>query len=873
MPETQASQMQQAPEESLIGKLIGRFLIQQRLADGGMGEVYRAEDTRLKRSVAIKRIAPHLSQDQHFRDRFLKEAERASKFIDPHVVAIYDCFAEQGELFLVMEFVEGEDLRERFHSPVQLPEFLSIARQCLEGLKAAHAHGILHCDIKPENIMVGKDGQVKILDFGLAKHLPSATGRGATKDWHSLQMAALSGTPGYVAPEILREKMPDQRADLFSLGVVFYECLAGQHPFSGSTVIGASARTLTDEPRNLRQITRDVPRQVEEIIFRMLEKDPNQRYACAADVLVDLNRVRTTSGPLPVFDRLQDALVGRQNMILGAALLVLMLGIAIYAGVRVWEARPTIGFAHDRHLAILPFTSAGDDKNLQAFSIGLTETLNAKLSQLSERYPIQVVPSEEVRAQSVTNSDQAGQKLGATIVLAGSTQQAGTVVRVNYSLINTHDHTEIHADSITADAADPFAVEDRVVDSVLNALNLELASADRSNLAHRDTRDAAAYNLYLRGIGYLQDNQKPENIDNAINLFKKALDNDSKYDLAYAGLGVSYWNEFLLTHDSEWLSKATEACQKAVALGPMQPKGYVCLGMIHNQLGKYEQAVGEFRHALDLDPINHEAYRGLGSAYDKQGKVSEADETLKRAISLQPRSWEGYARLGRFYASHGRNDEAIKMYEQAANISPDNFQSYYNLGGIYLLSGRYADAIPVLVRSVALRPTAGAFSNLGTAYFYEHKFAEAARSYRQAAQLDDQQFIVLGNLAEATYWSPGQRSQAKEIYLKAITMAQQQLVINPHNAVTTSSLGMYYAMIEDQKQGTEYTRRALADAPNNLEVLEYAAVAFAQMNEKENLLDVLQKALQAGMDVELVKRNPVFDRFASDPDVRKVIAK
>ena len=872
MPEMQASQMQRTQSaETLVGRVVGRFLVQKRLADGGMGEVYCAEDTVLKREVALKRIAPHLSRDPHFRDRFLKEAERASKFSDPHVVAIYDCFTENDELYLVMEFVEGEDLRERFGSPITLQEFLSIARQCLEGLKAAHCRGILHCDIKPENIMIGSTGQVKILDFGLAKRLPnSLPGGGETKDWRSLQHLSLSGTPGYIAPEILLDKIPDQRADLFSLGVVFYESLAGQHPFSGSSPMGASARTLTDEPRELHQIAKNIPVQLESVIVRMLEKDPEKRYATAAEVLADLDKVQIKEGPLPLGDRLRYAIAGKGKVLVGAAVIVLLVFVG-FTGVQMWRGRPGTASARDRQLAILPFTATEGDASLQALTTGMTETLNAKLSQLTERYPIQVVPSGEVRAQSVSNPDEARKKLGATLVLQGSTQQAHGVVRINYSLIDTRTHTEVHADSITADASDPFAVEDRVVESVVDALNLELAENDRTNLAHHSTKVAAAYNLYLRGIGYLRDHEKPENVDNAIDLFQQALDSDSKYDLAYAGLGESYWYRFNLSHDSEWLSKATEACQMAVKLGPSQPKGYVCLGEVHNQLGKYEEAAGEFRRALDLDSTNDDAYLGLGNAYDHQGKMQDAEETFKRAIRLKPGDAEDYTWLGRFYASHGRFDEAIKMYQQATAISPDNFDSYSDLGGIYVMSGRYAEAIPFLQRSAAIRPSAAAFSNLGAAFFFERKFPDAAHSYQQATALDDKQFQLFGNLAEAYYWTPGQMSRARANYDKAIELAQQQMAVNPKDAEVNADLGLFYAMIGSNQHGKQYIETALTLAPKDPAVLYQAASVYAQMDDKKEVLDLLSRALAAGLSTTNIQHNPIFDRYNADLDFKKAV--
>src|SRR5215831_17484509 len=276
----------------LSGSMIGRFRVVERLGGGGMGEVYRAEDIKLKRTVALKRLAPQLRSDTIHRRRLLEEAERASRFADTHVAALYDVLEEKGEIFLVMEYIEGETLRQRLRRPLALDQFFEIAIQCAKALAAAHERGIVHCDIKPENIMITTSGQVKVLDFGVAKYLPRS-GQDSTID----RSGTMAGTPAYMSPEVLLEKIPDGRADVFSLGVVFYEALTGQHPFLASSFVATTDRIRNETPTPIRIFNQHVPVALECLVTKALAKDPARRHQSAEELLDDLQTVQTGLTP------------------------------------------------------------------------------------------------------------------------------------------------------------------------------------------------------------------------------------------------------------------------------------------------------------------------------------------------------------------------------------------------------------------------------------------------------------------------------------------------------------------------------------------------------------------------------------------------
>ena len=376
-----------------------------------MGEVYRAEDTRLKRTVALKRLAPALRADSVYRRRFQEEAERASRFSDSHVAAVYDVLEEHGEIFLVLEYVEGETLRNRLRRPVSLEEFFTIAIQCGEALIAAHQRGIVHCDIKPENIMLTKSGQVKILDFGVAKHLPRSD-QSSTID----RAGTFAGTPAYMSPEVLLEHAPDGRADVFSLGVVFYEMLTRQHPFLASSFVATTDRIRKENPAPIRIFNPGVPDSLEALVSKAIAKEPGQRYASGEELVKDLALVQAGLTPTTL-QRVTPLVVQpepKKKMWIFAAIvaIVIVCASAIYWRLSLRPQSAAWKFSTPVQLAILPFAPASEDSGAKAFGYGLTETLAAKLTQLTGEYPLQVVPPSEARAEGVTSVDQARKAFG-----------------------------------------------------------------------------------------------------------------------------------------------------------------------------------------------------------------------------------------------------------------------------------------------------------------------------------------------------------------------------------------------------------------------------------------------------------------------------
>ena len=872
----------------LTGKTVGRFAIRARLGAGGMGEVYRADDTALKRPVALKRIAPRLQFDQSYRKRFLREAQCASGLTHPHIAGVYDVLEANGEIFVVMEFVEGETLRQRLSRPLSIEQFLGVAVQCAAALVAAHERGIVHRDIKPENIMLTPDSQVKILDFGVAKQVLHADDA-ATVETLPSGGSSFSGTPAYMAPEVLLEKEADRRTDIFSLGVVFYEALAGQHPFLAGSFMATCGRILHETPPPLTRLNPKAPVELERLVSKMLAKDPADRCATAADLLVDLRAAtrgvvypaRAEAEPsaaapsaLPAPHRRFPLTRGR---LLAAGVGVLLIVGLVFLVPKLRDrgsggpGRPTATFPGPKNVAVLPFQAIGGTPENQAYSDGITETLAAKLTQLTATHGLQVVPAREVRTRRVANAEEARKELGASLVLEGTLHRSGNTVRVNYALVDTGTLRQVRADTITADASDPFAVEDLVVAGMVQMLELELKPQERQALQAHGTTVAGAYEFYLQGRGYLQNYDRLENLDNAISVFERALRLDSKYALAYAGLGDAYWKKYESSKDSRWVEHSRQACQQALALDAKLATAHICLGTVGNGTGQYEQAASEFERALDTEPTSDGAYRGLAFAFQRMGKLAAAERTYRRAIELRPQYWASYNWLGTFYFYQARYAEAAEMFSRVVALAPDSIRGYYNLGAAYVGQGRYAEAIAAFERSIAIRPTDTAYTNLGNAYFYLRRYDEATRAYEHAVNLSGGDYMLWWNLAEGYYWAPAKRPQAADAYWHAISLAREKLQVNPKDTSALSVLAFCHAVLGERKPALAYLQRALGISPGNPDLCFKAALVYNQFGETERALSWLEKAVAAGFSPTTIRDTPNFDHLRSNTRFQELL--
>jgi tetratricopeptide (TPR) repeat protein len=864
----------------IAGRRIGRFEIRRLLGSGGMGQVYLAEDTTLKRVVAIKRMAPRLQVNEEERLRFIKEAQRASALNHPSIACVYDVLEDHNEVLLVMEYVEGTTLRGLLRHPLPLDQFLTIATQCAEGLAAAHAADIVHGDIKPENLMCTPAQRLKILDFGVARRSTLAAGDTPTRTIETVAVG-LSGTPAYMAPEVLTEEPHDGRADIFSLGLVFYEMLGGTHPFLADNFIATVDRVLNKQAVSVRLTNPAVPPALEAVINHMLAKHPADRYASAEQVAADLRAIQR--GQPPAFAAAATSPARppwfRRKAVWGAGAAVVLLAAAVPIGYRLEHRRPSdAGAPHapvtevakTTTLVVLPLETTDPDPKLAAFDNGLVNVLTAKLVQLSSDHPLQVVSSSELQARRIRTLHEAQQEFGATLGLRLALQHAAEVVRLTYTLLDAKTGHALQSNTFDAPSNDPFALEDQAASGAAAFLGIQLRAEEQRALLAHGTTFPEAYTAYVAGRGYLENASQPENIDSAILLFSRALKLDSQYGLAQADLGTAYWIKYDASKDKRLIAKANQACAHAVELGNAGVSGHVCLGTLANGTGAYEKAVDQFTKAVQLDPGEQMAYTGLATSYERLGKRDEAEATYQKVVELRPKYWLGYNLLGAFYLRQAEYDKSAAMFQKVIEVAPESFRGYANLGAIYLAEGKYQEAIQPLNVALRLRPTEATYSNLGTAYFHLRRFSEAATTYAAAVKLESNDHETWGNLGNA-YYFVGEKTKAQEAFRKAVQLGEEDLKVNPREPFLLKSLADYNIMLGNRSESVKYLDEALTFGKSDKEILFSAALIYNRLGETGTALEWLQKALNAGYSPVTIRESPDLDNLHSNPRFQMLV--
>ena len=848
----------------------GRFLIVGQIGRGGMGEVFRAQDTRLKRPVALKRLPAELRSDPALKASLLSEAERASSLNSPNIAALYDVVEDGPELCLVMEYVEGSNLRERLNHPMPLPTFIDVALQCVDALMAAHESGLVHRDIKPENIMLTPSGRVKVLDFGLARarvpskiHLVEAGSEETTSGADD----SIAGTSGYMSPEALLAQPIDGRSDIFSLGVVFYEALTGRHPFRDTSFVATAGRILHAAPEKIRTFNLEVPRTLEIVIDRMLAKKAEDRYASAQELRADLDQVKQqlASGEW----RLPHLSFATRRMILSVAMIVALALLAVWLAPTLATRWGTSQAAlpQTMRVAVLPFRALSTDAEGQAYSNGLTETVTTRLTKASLHRPLDVVSSLDVHSRNIRDIDTARKELGANLVLEGSVRRDGDRIRANFALLDAQTHKQLRAETLTSTLQAGFAFEDQLSDVVMRMLELEIPPAtDQSK-----SQSAEARELYVRARGYLQDFDKPEQLARAVANFTQATALDPKFAAAYAALGTAYWLQYDDAHDPAVVTRARAACNKALELDPMLPAAHECSARVHQGTGESQQAIHELQQVLEADPTNESAIRLLANSYESVGRVEEAERALQKAVEVRPLYQAGHNALGIFYFRHARYEDAARAFERSIDVAPDGARGYLNLAGVKIEQRKYEEALKLLERSISIEPTAAAYSNRGTVKSYLKEYDSAAADYQKALELGENDWVSWANLGEAYYWSKRQHDEARSAFTHAISLANEAVTVNPKDAATRAELARMYAMNGDQKRArAELARSLKADATLTRTMYDAAVIEHFGGNRKR-ALEWLEKAVKKGYSPASVQDDPAFAALHEDPRFKKLL--
>ena len=842
-----------------VGNVLGHYRLLEEAGKGGMGVVFRAHDEQLDREVAVKVLPPGTFPDEDARKRFRREARILAKLNHPNIAMAFDFGQQDGIDYLVTEYVPGITLDAKLSTgPLPQKVVIGLGIQLAKGLAAAHREHIIHRDLKPGNLRLTNEGELKILDFGLARRSEPASDIAETVSIQANEV--ISGTLPYMAPEQIRSEEVDARTDIWAAGAVLYEMATGERPFQITSRLKLLDAIQHLDPPAPSTRNRQLRPALDVVILKALDKDPNRRYQSARELGVDLSRLlppTTASGKLSDSDF--SAALTRKSHLAAWVVVALVMLVSTYLAHRTYTNRVHSLTNRQRLLAVLPFDSSGQDDKTAALVIGLTETLTTKLAEPWGK-GLQLIPARELRDLGVTTPEQAWKEFGTDLVLVGTARRDGDQLRINCSMVDPRTHRQLGARTITAKLADVFGLEDDVSNEMVSLVNSVGLSGQPLRPA-RTQKKAEAYANYLRGRGYLSEYQKPENIELAIAEFRSALVLDPEYADAYAGLGEAYLLGYQQTnHDADWVNQARQNCSQSLQI-QQTAGGLICLGDVYNETGKYDLAVQEFEQAIHIDPQNEDGLRGNADALAKLGNPAAAESAYLKAVSLKPNYWGVYSWLGKFYYDQARYSEAITQFEKVIALAPLNYRGYSNLGAMYVAQGKYEEALAPLNRSIEIRPNLEAFNNLGNAYFALRRFSDAADAFQRGLNLDNSDWLLWGNLGDAIFWSKAPGSKAEIAYQNAIARIGKKLEINPRDPILLAFAANYNAMTGNRDKALAQIEQALALGPNDGEVRFRAAIVYNRLDKTSLCLSSLETAVSLGYSPEVIRDTPDFEHL------------
>lgn len=781
----------------MIPESIAHYRIIKKLGAGGMGEVYLALDTKLDRKVAIKVLRSDWLEEEHLKKRLIREAQAAAKLDHPHICSVYDVNEAGPFTFIVMQYIEGESLAEMMErEPLTLSAALTLVEQAAEGLAEAHAHGVVHRDIKPQNMIVNSRGQLKILDFGLAKQLRSSD----TVDVEAQTATLLSkpglviGTMPYMSPEQVQGEPLDPATDIFSLGVTLYEMLAGKHPFKDKSAAVTMSRILLGEPIPTEQFQTQVSPELQALLGKMLRKDKAERYQSAEEFLADLRRLPVPAATQAATSRTTEisATTTRENQVGGFFSTVQRNKWTILAGalgfvLLVVALSSWLSQEHADSLAILPFTYASSDPQLMAnpdreyLSDGMTESIINNLSRLTNL--IVIARSSVFRYKGKSQDVQAiGRELNVRTVLVGQIKQESNDLRIGVELMDVQGNRAIWGETYHLKTTDIQSVQKEIARNVSEKLGLKLTGADQTQLTKTYTQSGEAYQAYLKGR-YHWNKRTDEGFKQAITFFQDAIAKDPTYALAYAGLADCYTlrSDYGFLAPQEGYALARGAVTLALKYDDSLAEAHTSLASIKAVADwDWQGAENEYRRAIELNPKYATARHWYAAQLLVQGRLDRALEEIKTAQQLDPLSL-GINKDFAVILLYARDyEQALEQCRKTLEIEPGfNVMSTY-IAQIYELQQKYPEAIAELEKAHAEAPEDAEISyGLGQAYALMGKKDQALKI---SNEMNMRQDVYLPKEAAYLHLLLGEKEQAVAILQKAAenhTLSVAELKMDP----------------------------------------------------------------------------------------------
>src|SRR5262245_55395936 len=882
---------------ALVGKVLGHYRIESLIGVGGMGEVYLARDERLGRKAALKLLPDSLTTDDTQLSRFKNEARTTSALNHPNILTVYEIGAEGEVQFIATEFIEGNTLRAGLERGRINPyRALEIAVQVASALAAAHDAGVVHRDIKPENIMLRPDGYVKVLDFGIAKLTEQKPG----SDDDTVETTALLqtrpglvlGTAHYMSPEQARGQKVDARSDIWSLGVVLYEMLAGSQPFRGETPSDCIAAILTAEPPPLSSVSTDIPPRLESILQKALRKNSDERYQTIKEMLAEL---RILKGKLEAESSLSQTKAHPESIIskikrpkrgvlvsLAAALL-----LAVVAGYFFVFVTPT-PLSSERSIAVLPFQNLSEDKSNAYFADGIQDEILTRLSKIADLKVISRTSTLRYKKTHQKPSEIAKQ-LGVANLLEGSVQKTNDLVRVNVQLIRAVNDSHLWAETFDRKLTDIFSVESEVAKAIADQLRGKLTGQEEEVIAARPTNNPQAYDAYLRGLAYtLKTGNSPANTLAAQKHLKEAVQLDPKFALAWALLSYVDALGYLtlnLQPTAELREETGRAAETALALQPNLGEAILAKGYYYYAcLNEYDAAARYFEQARQFLPNSSQIPESLAYVARRRGQWEQSESYFNEAERLDPRNASLLTQHAQSYMIVRRFSEALRKFDQVLDIIPDDIDTLAQQAGIAQAQGDLMRAGALLAPLNPPADDTGALEIQVYQAILERRPAEMISRLQEVLASPDP---ALGyNNGELRFWLGwaqdvgGDHAAAQKSWQQARIELEPFLKEQPDNYVLIGDLALVNMGLGDKAAAFALSEQAMnvlplekdaVDGPAPIEV--YARVA-ARMGEPDRAIAALQKLLSVPSEGALASRvpltpallrlDPMFDPLRND---------
>ncbi len=683
----------------MIGETISHYKILDKLGEGGMGVVYKAEDTKLQRVVALKFLSSAIHASSEDFARFRQEAIAISALNHPNIATLFDFDESGNKHFIVLEYIPGGTLKNKIaesknlNIEIPIDEIITYGIQMAEGLAHAHRRLIVHRDIKPDNVMLSEEGNLKITDFSLAllSGVSNLTRTGSTV-----------GTAAYMSPEQIIGEEIDHRTDIFSLGILLYELTTFRRPFRGEHEAALAYSTVHEEPRALSDYRKDVPEQLSRVIFKCLEKDREQRYQKVEDIVSDLKAKESVQQQVqkPV---IEETIVipkrPRKMPLIWGSLAFVVVAVGFYFFLK---SSPLLSENH-KVVAVLPFTNMSGNADDEYFCDGMTEDILTQIGKIGELKVISRTTMMHYKKTSKTIRE-IGKELNAGVVLEGSIRHIANQIRVTAQLIDAETDEHLWSETYDKDFTQVFEIQSDVAFKIASALQATLTPGEQHTIEKKPTENTVAYNYYLRGNEYLKRTTKADN-ETAIGFYNKALELDKQYSDAWSGLSSGYLRgAYLFNYGYHWLDSAKTASEKALALDGNSAEALNALASVYMIRGLYDTALVYFKKAIEYDPSYFSVMQNIGQIYFYKGSLDDAMVWLKRAVALGPTEAGPRTDISRIYISIGAYDKAEVWLKSALELDPNSSYNQLNLANIYVYKNKYPEGLELIKKIVNANP-------------------------------------------------------------------------------------------------------------------------------------------------------------------------